>query len=168
MYCSIGYRHEVDDLMKSGGEEAVCKGPRRFASAASAKRVVQQPATMPGMQCVCSCGASNECEAALMRKCCVGEVGGVSSASAALAATGASSTHCRTSSSMPFSSATALASKSFHRPGPQKGSSSNALFMTWNQKSNMGRWEVLRCWRREDESRQATKIMRMVGSAWIM
>lgn len=141
------YRY-VQDLARTGKDEVLGDDPTRLASAASARRVVQQPDTMPGMQCLCSgergCGGP--------RKVYFGDAGGLSSASAALAASGASSMHWLTSASIPFCSAAALDSKSFHKAGPQKGSSSSVFFMTWDQKSKMGRCEVLFCWWRVDES----------------
>ena len=80
-----------------------------------------------------------------------------------------SSKHCRTSSCMPCSSQVARASMSSQKMGPQKVSSSRARRREDDQKSNLG----LRPppppspgWRRDRESRAATRTTLMVGSAW--
>ena len=128
-------RHDVENLVGIGLITTASGELSRLASFASANNVVQHPEIIPGIQ--------------LSRPCCsgpfnrpggrFGDEGGLSSSSIVFSAKGASSVHCLTSSSIPRSSILALASKSFQRPGPQKGSSSKAFFMARDQNSNIGR-----------------------------
>lgn len=133
-------RHDVEHLYSSGWNAVPSDDERiRFASAASANNVVQQPITTPGIQFICPC-VPDVCGS--LRIPCFGDVGGLSSFPSAAAMLAAArdpnSIHCSTNSSIPLSKALALDSKVRHTCGPQKGSSSRAFLRACCQKSRRG------------------------------
>ena len=153
-------------LESNSGFDTAC-----FASAASARRVVQQPSIISCVQLRSGYEESGERELFCgLRKGRQGEVGGLSPACSREGVMLPNSMHCLTRSSIPFSNLLALVSKSFHRSGPQKGSSSSARLKDASQNSNIGSWEVLFCCLVNSEKWQATSIIRTVGSdsrAWL-
>lgn len=169
-------RHVVEHRNRSGWNAGPTEDDDdddlvRFASAASANSVVQQPMMTLGIQFLCSGGPEVGGSLSIPY---FGDVGGLSSFPSAAAMLAAArdpnSIHCSTRSSMPLSRALALDSNVRQTCGPQKGSSSRAFLRACCQKSRSGGevewWGWGSGWLlRAEESLQATRMRRMVGSA---